>query len=126
MGKTLERHEIDLAARAAHEVNRTWNMGIGSNVDPMWEQLSEDSKRTARLSVVGIVTHDFNAEQTHSAWLEEMKASGWTHGDIKDTTKKTHHCLVPWSKLPSEFQVKDELWVDTVKSIIRHFWRVPQ
>lgn len=126
MGKTLERHEVDLCARAAHEVNRTWNMAIGGFVDPQWEQLTEEQKQAARNSVIGVVTHDFNAEQTHAAWVAEKKSQGWTHGEVKNLATKEHPCLVPYSELPPEFKVKDELWIGSVRNFVHHFWRIPQ
>ena len=128
MGKTgqLERIEIDMAARAAHEVNRSWNNMISSYVDPSWEELSEQAKQTSRNAVIGIVTNDFNAEGTHTAWVAEKKSQGWTFGEVKDSEKKTHPCLVAWGDLPIEFRVKDELWVDTVRAFVKHLWKVPQ
>jgi len=128
MGKVghLEKHEVDMAARAAHEVNRSWNNMIGSHLDPSWELLPEEAKQTARNAVIGIVVNDFNAEATHAGWLSEKKSQGWTLGDVKDVEKKTHPCLLSWANLPLEFQVKDELWVDTVRSFVKHLWKVPQ
>jgi len=128
MGRTgqLTVHELDLVTRAAHEVDRSWNEVIGAHVNKQWEVLTEKEQQTAKNAVIGVITHDFNAEQTHVSWVAEKKSQGWTYGEVKDLERKTHPCLVSWAELPIEFRVKDELWVDTVRSFVKHLWKVPQ
>lgn len=56
--------------------------------------------------------------EMHNSWMEEKIAAGWIHGEKKDAEKKTHPCLLPYSHLPAEQQMKDTLFsaiVDALK-----------
>lgn len=123
MGRTLENNETDALARAAHEVNRSWNAYAGLAVDKSWEQMTEIEKAFARSSVFAIITHDFSAEKTHEAWMATKQVEGWTYGAVKSEARKEHPCMVPFNQLPVEQQAKDLLWVDTVKSFANHLWK---
>lgn len=125
MGKELSASEIEACAHGAHEVNRAYSKHLGDNSNYPWEVTSEPDKRVARQAVIGIITNDHNAQQSHEAWVSARRADGWTKGAIKSYEKKTHPCLVPFDELPSEFQIKDELFVTAVKSIASAFWRIP-
>ncbi len=126
MNKNLSTFELNIVTQAAHEGNRVWQKLAGDTVDPHWEDLSPEAQQCARNSVIGIVVHDFGAEQTHSAWVAEKHSAGWTHGAKKDAVAKTHPCLVSWHQLPSEQRVKDELWVENVRNFTKNLWRLPQ
>lgn len=126
MAKHLSPSEVTLLTRAAHEVNRTWNMTINQPVDPPWEELDEGKKVIARQAVINVVTHDYTPEQTHNQWMAAKRAQGWNYGEVKDESKKLHPCLVEYKDLPLEQRVKDELWVTTVKNVASHYWKLPQ
>lgn len=126
MIRDLSTFQIERVSEAAHEVNRVWQRIAGDPQDAHWDALSEQDKQAARTSVIGIVVHDFNAEQTHAAWVADKKSKGWSVGPTKDAATKEHPCLVAWEQLPSEQRVKDELWVDTVRNFLKNLWRLPQ
>lgn len=121
----LEKQEIELCARAAHEMNRSFCALQGDTSHKSWDDTPEDLKQTARLSVVNIVEFEHNAEKTHEAWINDKIARGWQHGEKKDYDKKTHPCLVPWSALPFDQQTKDKLWVTVAKEFMAARWTIP-
>lgn len=124
MQNNLSPLEIESITRAAHEVNRSWQLLRQEKVDPVWEQLSAEERQIAKTSVINIVTNDHDAQQNHDSWVSYKKSQGWTVGSVKHAETKTHPCLVMWSQLPLDQQVKDRLWVDTVKSFTKHLWTI--
>lgn len=126
MKNDLSPEEVTGIARAAHELNRAWSQMANLPVDKHWVELPDETRSVARGSVVQIIAHDLNAEGTHAAWVIEKKALGWTYGKEKDAVLKTHPCLVDYTALPEEWRIKDELWVNTVRSFVGHLWRLPQ
>ena len=54
----------------------------------------------------------------HDAWSADKIADGWVYGPTKDEELKTHHCLVPFDKLPEFQQKKDRLFGAIVKSLM--------
>lgn len=121
----LEKIEVELCARAAHEMNRSFCALQGDNSHKSWDETPEELKQTARLSVQNIVEFDHNAEKTHEAWVNDKVARGYARGDVKDDAKKTHPSLVPFGQLPFEVQAKDKLWVAVVKEFMTARWSIP-
>lgn len=125
MGRQLSHLEIELCARAAHEVNRSYCHSMNDHSHVAWSATPTHLQAVAKQAVIGIVTNDHNAKQSHDAWVAAKLADGWRVGDTKNDEKKEHPCLVEWDNLPFEQQVKDELWIGTVKLLMSAFWRVP-
>ena len=42
------------------------------------------------------------AKNVHEEWAERRISQGWTYGEKRDDTLKTHPCLVPYEELPEE------------------------
>lgn len=40
------------------------------------------------------------AENVHDVWAASRMANGWTYGQERNDTLKTHPCLVPYCELP--------------------------
>jgi hypothetical protein len=125
MGREMDNFEIDCCTKAAHEVVRAFCEAMRDFSHLPWEATPEDLKTVARQATIGIATADHNAEQSHIGWVAIKRAQGWKFGPTKNEKLKEHPCLVEWSKLPFEQQVKDELWVSTVKNLMGAFWRIP-
>lgn len=53
----------------------------------------------------------------HDSWLAEKARDGWVYGKVKDADAKTHPCIVPFSQLPVEQQIKDALFRATVLGV---------
>jgi hypothetical protein len=130
---------MEKLAIAIHNDYRQKNPG--TDYDISWEELPEHIKDTNRdqakyfnhyLTLVGcsydagdtpfpsVRQFEANeieilAEQAHIVWMESKIADGWVYGTIKDSVKKTHLLLIPWSQLPEEEKQKDR---DIVMQII--------
>lgn len=60
------------------------------------------------------------AANVHDVWAAGRIAEGWTYGPVKDDTKKTTPCLVPYEELPeSEKDYDRNTAIETIKLIIR-------
>lgn len=122
----MDKWEIEACTAAAYEVHRQFCRGMADFTHVPYESLASDLKEVARNATIGIVTLEFNAEQSHEAWVAHKRSQGWIRGDIKDESKKTHPCLVSFKELPFEQQAKDDLWVATVRNLMTAFTRIPR
>lgn len=114
----MEPIEIELLARAAHEMNRLYCIGIGDHSQVPWEQAPEWQQSSAKNGVRGALAGNTPA-QSHMGWLEEKKATGWKYGPVKDADKKEHPCMVDYADLPEEQRAKDDVFISTVRSLAR-------
>ena len=106
---------IEQIAQVAHEANRAYCQTLGDASQPEWE----DAPDWQRKSVVnGVKFHLLNPsagpEHSHESWLAEKVADGWVYGPIKDSEKKQHPCIIPFSGLPLVQQAKDMLFLSVV------------
>ncbi len=59
------------------------------------------------------------ASHTHSVWGKQRKEEGWSYGKMRDDTKKTTPCLVPYEQLSeSEKQYDRATALETLKLIL--------
>lgn len=103
-------------AKLCHEINRAYCISLGDNSQVSWEQSPEWQRKSA---VNGVEFHlanpDATFEDSHNSWLKEKVEDGWTFGWVKDPVAKTHPCCVPYSELPKEQQMKDQLFSTVIK-----------
>lgn len=107
-------------AELCHEANRAICLAMGDTSQSPWA-VSESHHRTAcRDGVAKQLNNPVDsAEKQHERWVEYMEADGWSYDEVKDTDKKTHPCMKPFSDLPFEQQVKDRVFmaiIDTCKA----------
>lgn len=58
------------------------------------------------------------AQHVHDTWAQRRIDDGWTYGEERDDTKKTHPCLVPYDDLPEAEKAYDrQTAVETLKAI---------
>lgn len=108
-----------IAAILAHEVNRIWCRMLGDFSQPAWPDAPEWQKESALQGVLFHMEHpDAGPSGSHENWRTHKEADGWTWGPVKDPEKKEHPCMVPFSELPLEQQVKDSLFRAVVHSIM--------
>jgi hypothetical protein len=109
---------VEACARAAHEVNRVYCIFTGDRSQPCWEDAPDWQQDSARKGVDGALAGN-TPEQSHEGWLAEKIATGWKHGPIKDPEKKEHPCMVPYAELPAAQQMKDHLFLSTVRAVAK-------
>jgi len=111
--------EIRVIASIAHEINRTLCLHVGDESQVPWCDAAEWQKASAVDGVIAIRDGKITAPyESHEQWAKHKKADGWVYGSGKDPEKKTHPCLVPFSELPPEQQLKDHLFFQTVKHLL--------
>ena len=60
------------------------------------------------------------AKNVHEIWAQERIAQGWTYGEQRDDTLKTHPCLIPYEELPdSEKEYDRNTSIGTLKLILK-------
>lgn len=103
-------------AVAAHEVNRAYCRALGDDSQAAWDS-AEPWQRDSALHGVDGVFDGNDPATSHATWLAYKEADGWTYGPTKDSTAKTHPCMLPYEQLPPEQKEKDHLFVQTVRSV---------
>lgn len=105
-------------AEICHEVNRAYCDCMGLAPLLPWSETPENIKQSA---IDGVKFHIENPNSSpsdaHNNWMKFKIADGWSYGEIKNTEKKTHPCLIPYESLPKAEQVKDYIFMTIVKTI---------
>jgi len=110
---------VALAAKVAHEVNRAYCKAIGDDSQLPWHEASASQQNSCVVGVRAIVDDpNLSPEASHALWCRYKKEAGWIFGDTKDEEAKTHPCLVPYSDLPREQQIKDSLFGATARAVL--------
>lgn len=126
MPRDLDREEREAAeiafveriAKVAHDVNRAYCKAIGDDSQPTWADAPDWQKDSAKSGVrFHLANPEAGASASHDNWLADKAADGWVYGDVKDPAKKEHPCMVAFSQLPVEQQVKDHLFRAVVHSL---------
>lgn len=112
--------QIEAAARAAYEANRAYCVTIGDNSFVQYSDAPAWQKQTVINGVKGVIAGN-TPEQSHESWLDEKRATGWKYGPVKDPEKKEHPCMVPYAELPPEQKVKDFIYVNVVRTMLKVF-----
>ena len=102
-------NEYDIA-RVCHEVNRAYCQAIGDDSQLSWEDAPKWQAASTISGVRAVLGRALSAEETHNHWMKEKVDDGWKWGLVKDVLKKTHPCIMPYTSLPKEQQVKDHLF----------------
>lgn len=113
---TERAHRIAACARAAHEINRAYCIGIGDDSQQEWER-APDWQRSSCINGVEGALKGATPEQSHESWLAEKAAAGWKYGSVKNAETKEHPCFVPYGDLAPAQRAKDALFVTTVRAI---------
>lgn len=112
---------IEEIANVCHQVNKAYCVAIGDLSQPEWELAPEWQRSSA---INGVKAHidsglTMRAEDSHISWMKQKQSEGWVYGPVKDVEKKTHPCMVPYGKLPSEQRVKDYLFLEVVHTLAK-------
>lgn len=102
----------EVLAAAAHQANYAYCQAIGDKAT-LWSQTSEGLKESVREGVTHALA-GMTPEMLHISWMKKKIEQGWVCGLLKDETKKTHPCLVPYSDLPEAQKKKDYIFQTTI------------
>lgn len=107
-------------ARVVHAVNRELQkVSSDPAVSPPWAEAPDWQRASAIAGVEAIRDGEVTSpESSHKGWCAQKVADGWVYGETKDADARTHPCLVPYSELPSEQQLKDILFTAIVTAMI--------
>lgn len=110
---------LEQIAQVAHEVNRAYCQAIGDDSQLAWADAPQWQRESA-MAGVKFHTDDPSAgpDASHECWMENKLADGWAYGSTKDPDAKQHPCIVPFSELPLEQQVKDYLFRAVVHALL--------
>ena len=114
--------EIDanVIAQECHETNRTYCKMIGDDSQVAWEDAPEWQRQSAINGVKYALEHpDVTPDKMHENWRREKLKDGWAWGPVKDPESKLHPCIVSYGDLPIEQQIKDWLFLTTVRRLSR-------
>ena len=113
--------QIEAAARAAHEVNRTYCREVMNDDSHLpWKDTHGWARDSAIEGVRALVKRpETTAAERHHAWRFRVKeAEGWIYGKHKNGEIKIHPCMVPYDQLPSRQRTKDELFILVVRAVL--------
>ena len=85
----------------------------GSNIargDHCWIEFRLEERSTAIEEI---------REVEHTRWCRFYYINNWTHGETKNSEKRVHTLLVPYSELPDSEKVKDAFNFDWIKDEIK-------
>lgn len=116
----MPEQEIFRAARMAHVAVRNWCRENGDFSLPRWHEAIPEYHESTLDSVRFILTYpDSPPEALHQRWMEQKLTAGWVYGPMKSVALRVHPDLVPFTELSWEAQVKDRLFIATVRALER-------
>lgn len=106
-------------AKVCHNLNKAYCESLGDFSQKYWSDTSAEIRESAIKGVKFILDKnlDVKPSDSHMSWYDNKVANQWSYGPVKCEINKTHPCLVPFHLLPKEQQLKDILFVETVKSL---------
>jgi hypothetical protein len=117
-GLSMSQDTLNIA-HVCHEANRAWCAANGDHSQPEWVSAPDWQRDSA---INGVMFHQNNPSAgdsaSHDNWMAEKIATGWVYGEIKDATKKTHPCIVPFDQLPRVQQIKDAIFRAIVHAVM--------
>lgn len=108
----------EVLAIMCHQSNKEWCEQNGDYSQKNWSEAEQWQRDSAIKGVqFRIDNPDAKEDTQHNAWMQDKINDGWVFGEIKDAEKKTHHCIVPFNKLPEFQQKKDKLFCAIVDAL---------
>jgi hypothetical protein len=103
--------KVEEIAKLCHEVNKAYCESLGDFSQKSWDEAPEWQKQSAINGVdFHLNTPNTKPEDSHNSWMKEKIENGWVWGEVKDSEKKTHPCIVPYDQLPQEQRSKDYIF----------------
>lgn len=105
-------------AQICHEANKSLCAINGDHTQPKWGQTTKEIRDSALNGVkFHLMNPDATPENSHESWLAEKEENGWTYGEVKSLTAKTHPCFRPYEELPETDKAKDYLFRSTIHAL---------
>lgn len=109
---------VQQIARVCHEANRAWCAANGDFSQKVWEEAEAWQRESAIAGVQYRLANPSAGDSAqHDEWMAQKIEDGWTYGPIKDGSKKTHPCILPYHELPEVERLKDALFVSIVNTL---------
>ena len=106
-------------ARECHATNREYCMSLGDDSQVPFDEAPKIIQQSVIDGVKGVLENsEITPEQSHDNWVYYKSEEGWEYGETKDIEAKLHPNLVPFNDLPETEQLKDKMFIDTVRQII--------
>jgi hypothetical protein len=107
------------AVRTAHNVNKVICEFLGDTSQVDWYDAPQAIKDSAMAGVQEVLDNpEITSEGLHNKWMGFKKSQGYVYGEVKDDAQKTHPCMIPYSDLPKEQQLKDKVFRTVVLSLV--------
>jgi hypothetical protein len=104
-------------AKVVHNIQVVFCASIGETI-PAWEDALEIMQTATKIGVRDLINNpNATGGFSHEQWMKNKLAEGYVWGVVRDHVKKTHPSLIPFEQLPHNEQVKDHLFVETVRSL---------
>jgi hypothetical protein len=114
----------DYLANICHElVMAIRKLNDEKDFDIKYADLSDEEKnRVSNLIKRILYNPEITAKKLHNEWIEEKAKDGWIYGEKTDRDKKIHACMVEYEQLNFFQQLKDKIFIETVKFYIE-YWK---
>ncbi len=110
---------VEQIASVCHEVNRAYCVSLDDYTHAPWDLAPEWQRESAMQGVEAVKEDpDRDPSDSHRDWMETKLSDGWKYGETKDSTAKTHPCLLPFDQLPREQQAKDFIFIAVARSLL--------
>jgi hypothetical protein len=107
-------------AEAVHEINRVLQGLFRQPVSDPWPECSAWQKQSSADGVAFVLRNPgCQGRDIHENWRADLLRRGWKLGPVKSEKLKEHPLLVPYEKLSSYDQAKDEIFIATVRALGR-------
>lgn len=109
--------KVLIIAEMCHEINAAYCEAIGDSTQVSWEDAPEWQKSSACMGVkLHLDSPEAGASASHESWMKQKIDDGWVFGEVKDSDKKTHPCIIDFCELPTEQKAKDYIFRAVVNS----------
>jgi len=106
-------------AEMCHEALRIYCDSIGHPSYPHWLQADPEVQESGVDGVNFLIRNpEADPAWLHANWVAHKERQGWTFGEVKDSDRKRHPCMVPYERLPVEHRRKDRIFQAIVRAML--------
>lgn len=115
---TVNTTRVREIAMVCHQANKAFCETNEDFSQKNWDD-AETGQRDSAIKGVRYRLDNPNSPESaqHDAWMSDKVGNGWVYGEVKDSTLKTHPCIVPFDQLPEFQQKKDKLFCAIVDAL---------